>query len=107
MRFLPDNKLIAWGTAGGALLTAATLAATIVIERTGAIDAITQGKLIDADHETRLRFIETVVSDMRADVRETKTNVSWIRHYLDRRPTVPAANPDTQLQTCQANGEVR
>jgi hypothetical protein len=88
-----DNKLIAWGTIALPVLTAASLAIAIVVERTGALDAIAVSQRIDQDHETRLRVIESVVGDMRSDVRETKTHVEWIRRFLDRPPAAAPADP--------------
>ena len=82
---LPDNRLIAWGTVAGALLTAGSLLFAGIVYETKLRDDATASRTCDVDHETRLRSIETTLGDIRADVRETRTNVSWLRRFLDRK----------------------
>ena len=92
---LPDNRLIAWGTVAGALLTAGSLLFAGIVYETKLRDDATASTRSDLDHETRLRSIEAVIGDVRVDVRETKTDVAWIRRFLDR----PAAGHKEPPQT--------
>jgi hypothetical protein len=90
-----DNRMIALGTLAGAMLTAAGMVAFGISYTVRIRDDATASRVCDADHEQRMRAIEGVISDVRVDVRETKTDVTWIRRFLDRHPT-PAAKDDRQ-----------
>ena len=87
MRLLPTKQITDWVIAAGTLLTVATLIGGGLVYAVRLRDG-TASMRSDTDHEARLRVIENVVSDVRADVRVTKTDVSWIRTFLDphRRP---------------------
>jgi hypothetical protein len=88
MKLLPDNKLIAWGTVAGALLTACSMFGTVISYSVRIADDVGFSRSHLADHETRLRTIE-------ADARETRVNVAWIRGYLDPQPVLPAERQAT------------
>ena len=94
MKFLPDNRVIALGTLAGVILTAASFFVGGIVYTVRLRDDATASRASDVDHETRLRLIENGVADMRADVRETKTDVSWIRSFLAHKP-VPDKEPAT------------
>jgi hypothetical protein len=94
MNLLPTKRITDWLIASGTLLTAATLIGGGIVYTVRLRDDASASLHSDVDHEARLRVMERVASDLRADVRETKTDVSWIRHYLDRpaRPPQTASN---------------
>ena len=92
---LTDNRLIAWGTLAGALLTAGSMLGAGIVyavrlgDQTGAnraivADTATATKAAVEDHELRLRSVEKDIGQIRADARETNTNVSWIKRFLER-----------------------
>jgi hypothetical protein len=83
MRLL-DKRIADWVIAAGTLLTVATLIGGGIVYAVRLRDDASASMRSDTDHEARLRVIENVVSDVRADVRETKTDVVWIRKFLDR-----------------------
>jgi hypothetical protein len=83
MRFLPDNRLIAIGTIALPLLALASAIGGGIVYTVRLRDDATASRQCDVDHENRLRVLESVASDLRADVRETNTNVGWIRTFLD------------------------
>ncbi|MGO9112727.1 MAG: hypothetical protein ACLP9L_26130 [Thermoguttaceae bacterium] len=94
MKFLPDNRLVAWGTVASALLTAASLIGAGAVYAVRLRDDATASTVCDVDHESRLRVIEHGIGELHADVIETKTNVAWIRRFLDR-PTPAKNGPQT------------
>lgn len=95
-----DNRLIALGTIAGALLTATGMAAVGIAYVVDIRNDVTASRVCDRDHERRMREFETVIGDVRLDVRETKTDVSWIRRFLDRQ-----AEPDTLRKTASTRSD--
>jgi len=93
MKLLSDNRLIAWGTVVGALLTAVSLIVGGVVYAVRLRDDASASQRVDIDHEGRLRTIESGVAELRADFRETNVNVTWIRHFLDRQQPVQPGEP--------------
>ena len=91
-----DNRLIALGTIGGALLTAAGMVAFGISYTVQLRDDATASTKADADHEVRIRVNEAGLGEMKGDVREIKTDVTWIRHYLDRQQPGPAVGKPAQ-----------
>ena len=91
MKILPNN-LIAWGTVAGVLLTAGSMLGLGIAHAVHLHDQVTAAVAASADHESRIRAVETNAGETRADVREIKTDVSWIRKYLDHKPQT-ASNP--------------
>ena len=83
MSLLPGKRITDWVIAAGTLLTVATLIGGGIVYAVRLRDDASASMKSDTDHEARLRVIESVVSDVRADVRETKTDVTWIRTFLD------------------------
>ena len=84
MKFLPDNRLIAFGTLAGALFTAAAMLAGGIAYEVQLRDDATASRVSETDHEARLRTLESGLGEMRTDVRETKINVAWIRETMGR-----------------------
>jgi hypothetical protein len=97
MSLLPGKRITDWVIAAGTLLTVATLIGGGIVYAVRLRDDASASMRSDVDHESRLRVIESVVSDVRADVRETKTDVSWIRTFLDphRQPGKVKDAPQT------------
>jgi hypothetical protein len=89
MSLLPENRVIAWGTAIGVLLTCIGMIVAGVVYEVRLRDDANASRVSDVDHESRLRSIEGNLGDMRGDVREIKTNVGWIRRYIDKQPAGP------------------
>ena len=92
MRFL-RTTLTDWGTAVGALLTAVTLFAGGIAYAVHLRDDASASKATDADHETRLRGIEThvthiddAVTALQADVTFIRQNVPAIHGAIDKAP---------------------
>ena len=94
MRLLPTKQITDWVIAAGTLLTVATLIGGGLVYAVRLRDDASASMKSDTDHEARLRVIENVVSDVRADVRETKTDVTWIRTFLDPHRQQPDAHKD-------------
>lgn len=99
MRLLPTKAITDWVIAAGTLLTVATLIGGGIVYAVRLRDDASTSMKSDTDHEARLRVIENVVSDVRADVRETKTDVTWIRTFLDPHRQQPAGPGDNAQKT--------
>jgi hypothetical protein len=97
MKIVPDNRLIAVGTLSGVVLTSVTLLVGTVAYTTRMGADVSASRASDADHEGRLRTIEAIAADLRGDVRETKTDVAWIRRFLDRHPAQPGNKEPTSM----------
>ena len=78
MKLLSENRLIAFATVAGVLLTAGSLAfgAAAYFVRMG--DDVAQCRQHEADHEVRLRVVE----EMRSDLSQVKNDVGWIKNIL-------------------------
>ena len=92
MKILP-NSLTAGATAAGALLTAAAMFAGGIAYAVHLRDDASFSRAIDADHETRLRGIETRVTHIDDAVTTLQGDVTWIRHNL---PAVHAVDGEPQ-----------
>jgi hypothetical protein len=71
-----------WGTAAGALLTAAAMFAGGIAYAVHLRDDASASKATDADHETRLRGIETHVTHIDDAVTTLQGDVTWIRQNM-------------------------
>lgn len=96
MQILSDNRLIAWGTVAGSLLAAVTLIGGGIVYTVKLRDDASASRVVDADHEVRIRVNESGLAEMKADVREIKTDVTWIRKFLDRQPAGPGDKEPTK-----------
>ena len=86
MRFFTANRLIAWGTVALPLLTIGSTIGAAIVYAVRLGDSVSARRAADVDHESRLRTIEATAADTRGDVREIRTDVRWIKDYLDKPP---------------------
>ena len=86
MKLVPTT-LTDWGTAAGALLTAAAMFAGGVAYAVHLRDDATASRVTDADHEARLRGIETHVTHIDDAVTTLQGDVTWIKQHT---PMLPA-----------------
>jgi len=73
------NTLTAWGTAAAALLTAVSLFAGGIAYAVHLRDDASSSKASEADHESRLRNIETRLTQIAVSVERLSADVCWIR----------------------------
>ena len=101
MKILSDNRLIAWGTVAGSLLTAVSMAAAIVSYQVRLPCAAAEARAAVQDHEQRIRYVEGGLGQIRIELAEIKGDVKWIRARLgqDGGPAIEPAKPDLQASS--------
>ena len=87
MSLLPGKRITDWVIAAGTLLTVATLIGGGLVYAVRLRDDASASMKSDTDHEARLRVIENVVSDVRADVRRDEDGRDVDPHVLGSAST--------------------
>ena len=91
-----NAKLLTWATLLGSFLVAVGMATAGVVYVVTVHDEAAASTRFDTGADRRIATIETLVSDLRIDAGQTKTDVSWIRHFLEHPAAAPHKDPPAQ-----------
>ena len=80
------NRGIFWGTAIGTLLLALGMGIGGVVYAVHVGDEAATSTRFDARIDQRLQATESLVTDLRIDAKGTRTDVAWIRQFLEHPP---------------------
>ncbi len=69
MKILPDNRLTAWGTIGGAVVSALTLFGTVIVYEVRTAEGVANCTRAVEHHETRLDSIDNHVNNIEGFLR--------------------------------------
>ena len=80
------NRGIFWGTAIGTLLVAVGMGIGAVVYAVHVGDEAAASTRFETNLDHRLQATETLVTDLRIDAKGTRTDVAWIRQFLEHPP---------------------
>ncbi len=74
-----NSRLLTWATIVGTFLIAVGMATASVVYVVTLRDEAAASTRFDSE-------ARSLITDLRIDAKETKTDVSWIRHFLEHPP---------------------
>ena len=88
-----SNRGIFWGTAVATCLMALGMAIAGVVYVVTIRDEAAASTRHDTTSDRQMENLQTLVGELRVDAAQTKTDVSWIRQFLEHPPAAARKEP--------------